>query len=169
MSDSTPAVSPQGGLTTDDPAPDLERIVEIRNPAVDVTQVMADIRETLRQHGPFQQPNVPAFGMVPDEGTDALAFHLQQANLNYDQVFVEVNVIRPRIPVIGGLVMRTKTLLHELAVYYVNLHAGQQINVNASLVRALNVLAQSREQELAVLRSEVARLAERIAVLESKQ
>ena len=161
MSNSTPP--------TADPVPDLEQIVEIRDPAIDVNHVMAQIRETLRLHGPLAQPAVPAFGVMADEGTDALAFHLSQANLNYDQVWVEINVLPSQAPLIGGLIARAKTLLHELVVYYVNLHAGKQINVNASIVRVLNTLRREQSAELAALHQEVAQLRARLAELESKQ
>ena len=57
---------------------------------------------------------------------------------------------------------RVKTMFHELAVYYVNLQAAKQVNVNESLVRSLNALAKSAE-EVSALREEVAELKARLA------
>jgi hypothetical protein len=152
-----------------DPAPDLEQIVEIHAPAVDVTRVMAEIRQTLLRHGPFAQPDVPSFGVATEDGEGALALYLSQANLNYDQVWVEVNIVGRKVPLLGGLVMRLKAALHELAVYYVNLHAGKQIDVNASLVRIVNALSRKSEQDVNALRDEIALLRARIAELETRK
>jgi len=152
-----------------DPAPELENIIEIQNPSVDVAKVMADIRATLSAHGPLKQPSVPAFGMAPIAGEGELAFQLSQANLNYDQVWAEVNVIKSPIPVVGSVVGRAKAMLHELAVYYVNMHAAKQINVNSAIVRVLNALVQSQSAELAALHSELEQLRARVAELESRR
>ncbi len=148
------------------PLPDLEQIVEIRDPAVDVMQVMAQIRAMLAEHGPVMPPDVPPLGMKGDDG--ALAFHMTQANLSYDQVFVEMNVIRPNVPLLGGLLTRLKARAHELAVYYVNQHAGLQVNFNASVVQVLGLLA-AREAEVRALRAELDALRARVAELESRR
>lgn len=148
------------------PIPDLEQIIEIRDPAVDVTQVMAQIRSMLAAHGPVMPPDVPPLGMQGDDG--ALAFHMTQANLSYDQVFVEMNVMRPNVPLIGGLLARLKARAHELAVYYVNQHAGLQVNYNASVVQVLGLLA-AREAEARALRAELDALRKRVAELESRR
>lgn len=148
------------------PEPDLEQIIEIMDPAVNVVKVMADIRATLAGHGPFTQPDVPAFDAIGGEA-GSLSFYLRQADLEYDQTWVELNVIRPNLPLVGAPLLRAKTLLHELVVYYVNLHAAKQINVNAALLHALKVLAM-RDEEIAVLRSELIRIKARLAELESR-
>lgn len=147
------------------PVPDLEQIVEIRDPAVDVTQVMAQIRAMLAAHGPVIPPDVPPLGMQGDDG--ALAFHMTQANLSYDQVFVEMNVMRPNVPLIGALLARLKARAHELAVYYVNQHAGLQVNYNASVVQVLGLLA-AREAEVRALHAELEALRRRVSELESR-
>jgi hypothetical protein len=148
------------------PIPDLEQIIEIRDPAVDVTQVMAKIRAMLAAHGPVMPPDLPPLGMQGDDG--ALAFHMTQANLSYDQVFVEMNVMRPNVPLIGAWLARLKARAHELAVYYVNQHAGLQVNYNASVVQVLGLLA-AREAEVRALRAELDALRKRVSELESRR
>ncbi|MBI5878453.1 MAG: hypothetical protein HZB53_12460 [Chloroflexi bacterium] len=147
------------------PLPDLEQIVEIRDPAVNVDDVMAQIRATLAAHGPLMPPDVPPLGAQSDDG--ALAFHLTQANLTYDQVFVEMNVMRPNVPLLGGWLARLKARAHELAVYYVNQHAGLQVNFNSSLVRVLSLLA-ARDAEVRALRADLERLRARLDELERR-
>ena len=69
----------------------------------------------------------------------------------------------------GSVVGRAKAMLHELAVYYVNMHAAKQINVNSAIVRVLNALVQSQGAELAALHNELEQLRARVAELESRR
>ena len=71
MNDSAPL---QADLKHADPEPNLEQIIEISDPAIDVMKVMAGIRATLASHGPFTQPDVPPFdtGTAGEAGSLAL-------------------------------------------------------------------------------------------------
>lgn len=144
----------------------IEQIIEIRDPSIDTARVMEEIRATLERHGPLREP--PKMELSPHALNDpnALAFLLQQAQFVHDRVWIEVDTIPQNGSPLRRMMSRARRAAHELAVYYVNRHAGQQVYFNATVVRALQLLA-ARDAELASLREEMEGLRKRIEALES--
>lgn len=145
----------------------IEQIIEIRDPSIDTARVMEEIRATLERHGPLREP--PKMELSPQalDDPDALAFLLKQAQFVHDRVWIEVDAIPPDGSPLRRMMAKARRAAHDLVVYYVNRHAGQQVYFNATVVRALQLLA-ARDAELASLREEVERLEHRIRSLESE-
>ena len=102
-----------------------------------------------------------------------LYYHLEQANLNYDQVLVELSVIESQMPLLGFFVNRFKRELHQLVVYYVNMVAERQVVVNDAVVQALNQMVERldidppKEFDFGSLQQQIAELRERLEGLEA--
>jgi hypothetical protein len=56
-------------------------------------------------------------------------------------------VTENNIPLVGSLVAKLRTKLHELVLFYVNQLATQQIQFNTHILQAVGMLAQELEAE----------------------
>ena len=154
---------------------ELASIIQIDDPDIDVQTIMARIREGLIEHAWEQEVEFPTFALARARRGDATRFpealydHLEQANLNYDQAWVELSLIESHIPLVGRFVNRFKRELHRLVVYYANQLGERQITTNDAIVRALNQLVESLEQpdpQVEALQRRVDELEARIERLE---
>lgn len=128
---------------------------------------MAEIRATLQRHAPLSSPSVPNQEALAEDDQTALAFLLQQAQFVHDRVWIEADAPPTEVSAMRRLAALAKRAAHEMAVYYVNKHAGQQVYFNATVVRVLRVLA-ARDADCAAMREEIAEMRRRIQDLESR-
>jgi predicted HicB family RNase H-like nuclease len=167
---------------------DLESIVQIDDPEIDVQEIMARIREGLIEHALDDDVEFPTFAVTrarrsalsPSKGGDSshfskeLYYQLEQANLNYDQIWVELSLIESRMPLVGRFINRFKRELHRLVVYYANMLGERQVTMNDALVRTLNQLVESLElsdeaaPSIEALQRELADLRARLERLEAQ-
>jgi hypothetical protein len=131
---------------------DVASVVQIEDPEIDVQTIMARIREGLVEHALDEDVAFPTFAVARARRGEAtrfpeeLYYQLEQANLNYDQIWVELSMVEGQMPLMGRFVNRFKRELHRLVVYYVNMLGERQVTMNDALVRTLNQLVDSLEQ-----------------------
>jgi hypothetical protein len=160
---------------------DIAEIIQIDDPEIDVQAVMARIREAVEAHALDEKIEFPTFAVAKAQRGDdprfsqELYYQLEQANLNYDQIWVELSLVEERMPIVGPFVNRFKRDLHRLVLFYVNALGERQITMNDALLKTINQLVESLEMqpapvvaEIQMLRDEVARLEQRVEQLESE-
>jgi len=156
---------------------EIASIIQIDDPEIDVQTIMARIREGLIEHALDEGIEFPTFAIARARRGDAarfsedLYYQLEQANLNYDQAWVELSLIESQMPLLGTFVNRLKRELHRLVVYYVNMLGERQVTMNDALVRVLNQLVESLETpdpQIEALQRRVAELEARLEQLEAQ-
>jgi hypothetical protein len=152
----------------------LDDLIEIRDPDIDSSQIMEQIRERIRQRREtlgYPSQTFPTFGATsfPGEPKDGdydsdLYYHLRRANEYYARLDVEL-LLAPsphtRVPFLGSLWNRIRREAHNLVLFYVNRLAQRQVTVNRHLVSVLNrmvVQIQEQQNQIQELQAEVRRL-----------
>jgi hypothetical protein len=160
----------------------LEEIIEIRDPEINVAEIMEEIRRNIRRRQSEARDRKVAFPtfdatVTPDaepteEMEGVLHHHLSQANLHYDKIGVALQFMPRPVPLIGRLWTAFRREAHNLVIFYVNTLAARQITFNDHVLRALNTLAQmvmgKSRAEVARLEAELRTLQERVAQLEQR-
>ncbi len=156
--------------------------VEIRDPEIDAAEIMRRIRERIRQRRvEAEEAGVDYDAFLRTLATDrenarfdkSLYTALRQTAAMSDHLGVGLSLTRPSIPLLGPLIQRVRTALHNLALYYVNLLALQQREFNRHIVQLFVSLIRSLEREpgpseVEELRQELARLRARVDELEAR-
>lgn len=140
---------------TAQPAFSPEAVIEIRDEAIDVEAILAEVRAGLEQRGYSTEEwaaDLPVFGH--DDTGDARwierlridpewAFMLDQIQEDARNLTLHVAVRPSPLPLIGGLVTRLKRAAHELVVFYDNIQAARQRVVTGQILAFLaRVIAQ---------------------------
>lgn len=135
-------------------------IIEIRDPEIDVQEIMQRIRERLRQRAAQEkaEPWLPNFGSeVPQVDASAgvftpeMYYALQQAREQANKIWVDLlltETATQRIPFLGGLWRRIRREAHNLVLFYVNILAANQATFNNHVVRILSELVGKQEKLL---------------------
>jgi hypothetical protein len=139
-------------------------LIEIHDPEIDPSAIIAQIRERVRvrrQEMGYENHVFPTFGATPYPGEPDrqpfdrdLYYHLRLANETYVQAETDPALApsqATRIPVLGRLWALIRREAHNLILFYVNRAIAQQTDVNRHLVSVLNqltVLCQKQQQEL---------------------
>ncbi len=88
---------------------------------------------------------ISSFSLSPAVQFESVAHHLQQA-LELMQRQDAAAVLAPspatRLPLLGSLWALIRAQAHQLALFYVNRHAAQSVQINQHLLAALTELAQ---------------------------
>ena len=159
---------------------DVTSVVQIDDPEIDVETIMARIREGLVAHALDQEVEFPTFAIAQAQQgesprfSEELYYQLEQANLNYDQIWVELSQVEGHMPLVGQFVNRFKREVHRLVVYYVNRLGERQVTMNDALVRTLNALVRNLEgseadsSDVLALQQKVSELEARLARLEAQ-
>jgi hypothetical protein len=95
-----------------------------------------------------------------------LYYGVNAARLAAGDVDVQASIVGRPAPVLGRLLTRLRRRVHNLAVYYVNLHAARDVVFNRTAAEVLVLMADELGRSLdqiATLRAEVATLKEQIA------
>ncbi len=108
--------------------------------------------------------SVPGSDRFPMELHEAL----QQASLLRDGSQVSLFVTPTSVPIVGGLLQRVRTALHQAIIFYVNMSAERQIAFNVEASRALNRLTASLDKQLAEKDAQIAALQARIDAMEQR-
>ena len=116
-------------------------------PDINVEEIMQQIRAEILAQRAAQTGSEPIVSAQGKRFSPEFYEHLYQAGLAYDQIKPPMLVTKINIPIIGTLVEKVRTKLHELVLFYVNQVAVQQIQVNTHLLKALNVLSAELERE----------------------
>jgi hypothetical protein len=154
-----------------------ESILSIRDPKLDVDTIMAEIRASLmkrRAEAEARGVNFDDMAMgryiVPGNDRFPMELHeaLQQVSLLRDSTQVSLFVTPSGIPIIGGLVQRIRTALHQAVIFYVNMSAERQIAYNVEVSRALNRLTAAMNKQLTEKDAQIADLQKRVEALEQQ-
>ncbi|MDP2726843.1 MAG: hypothetical protein Q8P59_04810 [Dehalococcoidia bacterium] len=147
---------------------DLEEIIEIRDPEINVAEIMARIRANLAKREPLV-PEVDSLVFGPGLGgflslEEGLKQSLQQASFTYDKTYVG-DQLRPTVTWKDQLLKPLRRSLHQLVRFYTDILSAKQVAFNSAAERALNALAEklereekSRHEELECLKAEIAEL-----------
>jgi hypothetical protein len=165
----------------------IEGVIEIRDPEIDVEEIMQRIRENIqrrRRDKGYEEPGFPLFSPEDLGDGSALAafdsqllYNLRQANEHYNKIWVELEtdkaIPQDRIPILGRLRQAFKRRMLNTIIFQVNALARNQIVFNKYVVSALNRLttrcAEAQEnEEVEALRAEVGALREKVARLEAR-
>jgi len=147
--------------------------IEVRDPAIDDQALTARLRDKIearRGQGLWPEP-LPDFSLSepPAVADSTLQYHLEQANALHEQVWVGLSLApsaATQVPILGRLWASVRRQAHQLVLYYLEQAISKQLAVNKHMVGALNRLAESH-QEILALRQEVDRLQQRNEVLEA--
>lgn len=156
-------------------------IIEIRDPEVDVEEIMARIRRNIERRKAARDAEgvtVPdlTFDWIAERSGEAaprdeLYYNLRQVRQSYDKAWVSLQFIERRIPIpfVGPLLDRLRREAHNLVIFYVNTLAGRQIAFNDYVTRTLEKVVRSlEEREAEGLIQEVRSLREAVERLERK-
>ncbi len=72
--------------------------------------------------------------------------HLYQAGLVHNKIGIKMQVTKTNIPLIGSLINKVRSKVHELTLFYVNQLAAQQIQFNTHILQAVSFVAQEIEK-----------------------
>lgn len=147
---------------------DLEDIIEIRDPEINVAEIMARIRENLAKREPLA-PEIDSLVFDPGLGgfislEEGIKQSLQQANLIYDKIYVG-DQLRPTVTWKDRLLNPLRRPLHQLVSFYADILSAKQAAFNSAAVRALNGLAEKLERGEKGRQEELERLQEEVAEL----
>ena len=152
---------------------DLENVIEIRDPAINIDDILSEVRAGLAARG-YQTADFiddfPAFAPDGFPGSDwvarlktdpELSYLLEQLGEDYDRLTLTMDARPMAVPVGASLLLRVKQAVHSLVLFYTNQLGNRQAAVNATMLRALGKLAADnaalrRDQQ--VLRDEIAAL-----------
>ena len=135
-------------------------IIEIRDPEIDVQEIMRRIRERVRQRAAQKkaEPWFPAFGSevadIDSSGgafTPKMYYSLLQAREQANRIWVDLLLTETaiqRIPFLGGFWRRIRREAHDLVLFYVNILASNQVAFNNHVVSILSKLVHKQEQLL---------------------
>jgi len=160
----------------------LEEIIEIRDPEINVAEIMEEIRRNIRRRQSEARDRGVAFPtfdatvtpvVEPTEEMErVLDHHMSQASLHYDKIGVALQFMPRPVPLVGRLWTAFRREAHNLVIFYVNTLAARQITFNDHVLRALNALAQVVRGEgrakVAGLEAELRALQERVEQLEQR-
>ncbi len=139
----------------------------IEAPDLDAETIMQEIRARLRarrEQAEVQGLDFEAYadGLYPLDADAVLSRELHEAvrsaGLGYDKVNVEMMLTETQMPLLGGVVHRVRSALHELVLFYVNRLALRQTHYNEQTARALVAMVRDVEEELRDLRARVSSL-----------
>jgi hypothetical protein len=158
---------------------DEKQVIEIRDPEIDVEEIMGRIRERIRQRREQAHGQGLDYDRLVSDDADASATGKLPADLYYDLHQLRANAeaiwvpsaMRDRHfpPFINSVLFRLENLFHRLALKYVNLLAGRQVVFNRATASVLASVVRALEQGDAraeALEIQVAELQERLARLE---
>lgn len=160
----------------------LEEIIEIRDPEINVAEIMEEIRRNIRRRRSEERDGEVTFptfdaGLGPaveptEELEKVLHHHLSEASLHYNKIGVALQLMPRPVPLFGRLWTAFRREAHNLVIFYVNTLAARQITFNDHVLQALNALAQmvtgGNRAEVARLEAELQALQQRVNQLEQR-
>lgn len=149
-----------GPVTSQDP----DAAFQIEGTDIDAEAIMQEIRARLRARRDEARARgldweAYADGLYPVPSNAVLGRDLYEAvrhlSLAHDKANVDMMLTETQVPLIGGLIQRLRTALHELVLFYVNRLAARQARVNYQTSRAITLLLRDLEAEVRELRARV--------------
>lgn len=138
---------------------------EIEGSDIDTEAIMQEIRAHVRARRAEAKARgldweAYADGLYPLPPDAVLSRDLHEAvrhvGLDYDKIPVEMALIGTRLPLVGGMVQRLRSALHELVLFYVNRLAARQVRFNEQTARALALLVRDLDAQVRDLQDRLA-------------
>jgi len=140
---------------------------EIEGNDIDTEAIMREIRARARARRAEAKARgldweAYADGLYPLPPEAVLSRDLHEAvrftGLDYDKIPVEMALIETRLPLVGSLIQRLRSALHELVLFYVNRMAARQVRFNEQTARALALLVRDLEGQVRDLHDRLAQV-----------
>ncbi|MCA9936316.1 MAG: hypothetical protein H6662_04145 [Ardenticatenaceae bacterium] len=117
---------------------------------INIEEIMQQIRqEILLKQATLDKDGSPLINLAGKRLNPEFYEHLYYAALTHDEIGVKLYVTKVNVPIIGPIIEKIRTKIHELVIYYVNQIAEQQLTFNRHILQAVNAMAQSLETETA--------------------
>ncbi len=116
--------------------------------SINIEEIMQQIRrEILLNQAVLRKDGSPLVNLNGKQLPAEFYEHLYNAALAHDAVGVKLHVTKVNIPLIGPVLEKLRTIVHQLVLYYVNQLATQQVSFNYHILQAVNTLALKLEEE----------------------
>ena len=144
----------------------MKHPIEIRDPNIDTGAIMTRLEANLhaRQAAGTIPPELPEFDLsaipMPNVQNATLRYHLERANVTYNQGWVKLSLspsVATQIPILAKLWGLIRQQMHRLILYYVDMAISKQIGFNEHIVGVVNQLA-AAQKEIVCLRQKVSDL-----------
>ncbi len=135
--------------------------LEIRDDTVDVQEIMADIRKSLKERGIHEEdfPNVLSF--VGQGGMPGESIQDDMLTINSEWEVVADRPITSHRKVLGPIIVFFKKAIRKCLRWYINPIVDKQRTFNAAIVRVINSIKGSQDEtqaRIAQLEGEIGRL-----------
>lgn len=144
---------------------DLRGIIDIRDPALNVDEIIGRIEANRRQR--HWLPGASGVGGKDISLEKEVSYYLHKLSISHNQIGTGLVLTESRIPVVGSLWQKMRRSVHYLVLFYLNLVTKKQIQVNAYTVRTFTVLIKYLVQENNRTKAELKMLQERVTRLEA--
>lgn len=131
---------------------EVEQVIDIRDPEINVEEIMNRIRERIQQRRVAAKAHGLDYDRLVDDKANSsgplptdLYYDLHQLRASVDGVWVTLAQRDRKFPIFNSIFFRIENLLHRLVVKYVNMLAGRQTAFNRESVNVLSGLAQGLE------------------------
>lgn len=134
---------------------DQEQIIEIRDPEINVEEIMDRIRSRIRERRMQASERGQDYDHLVEDGTKHQAFGRFEADVYYDlrelqassdDFWVALAMRDRHFPLLNPILYRIEELLHRLALKYVNMLAGRQVVVNRATTHVLSEVVRSFDE-----------------------
>lgn len=149
--------------------------VDTESTDLSVEDIMAQIREQIRN----RQPQQPPVESRSETMTNTLAqskqvgyapySDLYQARNSADAIRVSLSIVKRNHSIVDRLLGRLRYELHNLVIYYLNMLAAKQVIFNRSMVNVVSFIVEKvsePEDRVTELEQEVQDLRQRLEALE---
>lgn len=120
----------------------MENLEASESKEINIEEIMQEIRQEILRKKRIGKRDVPVGGKRLSSN---FYEQLYLAELMQAEMGVKLLVTKSKIPVIGGLIDRFRTKIHELVLFYVNQAVAQQADINDHLIEAIALLSTELE------------------------
>lgn len=160
----------------------LQNIIEIRDNIIDSQKIVKEIQTQIQQHRQqindttyYDQYVQNLYDTTLDPTLIERPIDSENNIIHYDNITLKISLTPPpNIPVLGQLWQRIRLIFHRLVLFYVNMFAYRQMEVNRYLYQTIQILLEERKNYLAenqvdAMRQEIFRLQQEIQILKDSQ
>ena len=122
-------------------------MMEKQEPKIDVDTIMREIRsEILIEKGRLSNTGLNDLNINGKRFSNEFYDKLYQVGVGFNDMTLRLNVTSSSLPLIGPLIDRLRTVIHQLVLYYVNLLAEEQAQFNRLMVDLVNRMSIELEE-----------------------
>jgi hypothetical protein len=115
---------------------------------VNIEAIMQEIRQQIiARRAALAPQDMPEIAVVGKRFPPEFYEHLYLARIALEETTLPPFVSKSPVPIIGGLIDALRAKFHELVVYYVNQSAARQVTASNHLLRALDLMGRTLEDD----------------------